>query len=359
MKAIQVNKIASDTSQLELVEVRKPAPGPGQILVKMLYCPINPSDFNYIHGDYQSALARLLWNKPTTENKPEASPAFEPSGQKPHACTPYIIGGEGVGIVEEHGGGFLARRLLGKRVAINAGPPMGSWQEYTVVDATRAVVVPQALDDQQASMYLINPLSAYAMMKDVLNVQQGRWLMLSGAGSALGQMVIRMAQRQGVNTIAVIRSSQKTRLLSDIGANVVVETDSMDLTGEVYKATAGMGVDYVMDCIGGDLLEQMQGCVGLNGHIVIYGTLSGPDCSLYSRDMMMPCAKISGFFAGNWLAGKTLVQKMNILRHIAHLAKAGIFDTHVDAIYPLDEYRQALEAASQVGRKGKILFRNT
>ena len=357
MKAIQIEKFTTDVSQLKLVDVAKPVPGPGQVLVKMLFSHINPSDFNFIRGDYQSALTRLLWNQKVPGNKTSTPLAFEPLGHTLHASPPYIIGGEGVGIVEKSGGGLLARRLVGKRVAINAGPPMGTWQQYTVVDAKRAVAVPAQLEDHQAAMYLINPLSAYAMVKDVLDVQPGCWLMLSGAGSSLSQMVIRMSRLYGFKTIAVVRSGHKTRQLKVLGANVVIETDSMDLTSEVYKATDGKGVDYVMDCIGGKLLEQMQACVTVNGHILIYGTLSGPSCTLYSRDLMMPCARISGFFAGNWLAQKTLLQKIKILRNIARLAKAGIFDTPVDAVYGLAEYEQALEAASQTGQKGKVLFK--
>jgi NADPH2:quinone reductase len=358
MKAIQVEQFTTDVSQLKLIDVAEPSPGPGQVLVKMLYSAINPSDFNFIRGDYQSALVRLMWNKKVADDKNGGQLAFEPSGQVLHALTPYILGGEGVGLVEGSGGGFLAKRLVGKRVAINAGPPMGTWQQYTVVDAKRAVVIPAELEDHQAAMYLINPLSSYAMVKDVLNVQPGRWLMLSGAGSALSQMVIRMGKLYGFKTIAVVRSGHKTRHLKNLGANVVIETDSMDLVSEVYKATSGSGVDYVMDCIGGELLEQMQRCVTVNGHILVYGTLSGPSCTMYSRDLMMPCARISGFFAGNWLAQKSLMQKVMILRNISRLAKAGIFNTQVDKVYGLDEYQQALEAAVQPGRAGKILFKN-
>ena len=358
MKAIQLKQFTSDISQLKLADVEKPNPGPGQVLVKMRYSAINPSDFNFIRGDYQAALARLIWNKNVPENATDGQLAFEPTGQVLHARTPYILGGEGVGIVDGHGGGFLARRLVGKRVAINAGPPMGTWQQYTVVDATRAVVVPAELNDHQAAMYLINPLSSYAMVKDVLNVQPGRWLSLSGAGSALSQMVIRMAQLDGFKTIAVVRSGHKTQQLKKLGADVVIETDSMDLSSEVFAATKGTGVDYVMDCIGGELLEQMQRCVTVNGHILVYGTLSGPSSTMFSRDLMMPCARISGFFAGNWLAQKSLLQKVMILRNVARLAKAGIFETQVDEVYGLDEFQIALEAAGQSGRGGKVLFKN-
>jgi len=115
MKAIQLEQFTSDVSELKLADVAKPTPGPGQVLVKMRYSAINPSDFNFIRGDYQSALARLIWNKSVPDNAPDRQLAFEPTGQVLHARTPYILGGEGVGIVEGNGGGFLAKRLMGKR----------------------------------------------------------------------------------------------------------------------------------------------------------------------------------------------------------------------------------------------------
>jgi NADPH2:quinone reductase len=355
MKALQLEQFSTDLSQINLIETAKPIPGPGQVLVKMLYSAINPSDFNFIRGDYQSALSRLIWNKDSNQ---ETALAFEPSGQNIHAQTPYILGGEGVGIVEATGSGFIAKRLKGKRVALVAGPPLGTWKEYTLVDAKKAVQVPAEIDDQQAAMYLINPLAAYAMVKDILKVEPGNWLMLSGAGSALCQMVIKMAQLENIKIIAVVRSNKKSELLKTLGADVVIETDQMDLKSEVFKATNGQGVDYVMDCIGGDLLEQMQGCVTVNGHIVIYGTLSGPNCQLYSRDLMMPCAKITGFFAGNWLSQKTLVQKLIILRNLAKLTKLGIFKTDIDKVFKIEQYEEALALAGGSSRNGKVLFRH-
>ena len=48
------------------------------------------------------------------------------------------------------------------------GPPNGTWQEFTVVDAKRAVVVPDSLADEQAAMYLANPISAHVMVREVL-----------------------------------------------------------------------------------------------------------------------------------------------------------------------------------------------
>ncbi|PCJ45932.1 MAG: hypothetical protein COA74_14810 [Gammaproteobacteria bacterium] len=354
MKALELSDFSTDLSTIALVDKPKPTPGPGQVLVRMLYSAINPSDFNFIRGDYKNALSRLIWNHSSAQEN--ADLAFEPLSQNVHPKPPYILGGEGVGVVEQTGYGIIAKRLKGKRVALVAGPPEGTWQQYTVVDVKKSVVVPSELDDQQAAMYLINPLAAYAMVKDILDVKPGSWLMLSGAGSALSQMVIKMSKLYRFKTIAVVRSDHKTKHLKSLGADLVIETNSSDLKTEVYKATKGVGVDYVMDCIGGELLEDMQGCVTLNGHIVVYGTLAATNCQLYSRDLMMPCAKISGFFAGGWMQQKSLFQKLMILRNLSALAKQGIFQTQVDKVYPLDEYQQALTSASKAGRGGKVLF---
>ena len=62
MKAIQADQISSGFDQVRVIEQEKPAPGPGEILVRMQYAPINPSDLNYIHGTYASALQGVIWN---------------------------------------------------------------------------------------------------------------------------------------------------------------------------------------------------------------------------------------------------------------------------------------------------------
>src|SRR5712691_4345367 len=99
MKAIVFEHCGDPEDVLQVREVPIPRPGPGQVRVRMLASPINPSDLLYIRGQY---------------GKPPPLPA-----------TP---GFEGVGVVEESGGGILAKRVMGKRVAVlNRGT--GNWQE--------------------------------------------------------------------------------------------------------------------------------------------------------------------------------------------------------------------------------------
>ncbi len=351
MHAIRIHHFSDEMDNLLLEEVDKPVPAHGEVLVRMRYAPVHPADFNYIRGDYHSAISRLVWNRG------ENPPAFDPDRTNVHPQPPYTLGVEGVGVVEASGGGFLANRLKGKRVALSAGPPQGTWQQYTVVDAKRAVAVADSMEDTQAALYLANPLSCYAMVVDILGAQRGGWLLQSGAGSALGQMVIRLGKRMGFKTINLVRSANNVEKLLSLGADVVVNTSAQDIQEAVYDATGGRGATYAMDCIGGDVLTRMMQCLSVNGYLVVYGTLSGLSNTFYSRDAMMPCARVSGYYAPNWLAQKSLGQKLGIMRTLKKLHEEGIFKTEVGQVFDMGDATEAVKAAGAPGHQGKALLR--
>jgi NADPH:quinone reductase-like Zn-dependent oxidoreductase len=94
---------------------------------------------------------------------------------------------------------------------VAGGPPNGTWQEYTVVDAKRAVALPDAVVDEQAAMFFVNPIAAYVLIRDVLRVRRDGWVLVTAAGSALGKSVVRMGKRDGFRTICVVRSGKLGR----------------------------------------------------------------------------------------------------------------------------------------------------
>ena len=159
MKSARVHAFTERPEEVVVEDVPIPEPGPGQVRLRMLMSPINPSDLHYVRGTYYRALERVIWNQQRSNS--DSRVCFDPSRRVECPAPPYALGGEGVGIVEACGSGFLARRLKGRRVAAGGGPPNGMWQEFTVVDARRTVAVPDTLSDDQAAMYLANPVSAY------------------------------------------------------------------------------------------------------------------------------------------------------------------------------------------------------
>jgi NADPH2:quinone reductase len=317
----------------------------------MRLSPVNPSDLNFVRGDYTRALERLIWNHGREDL------CYDPRRTQPAPRPPYALGGEGVGIVDACGPGVPEAAFAGRRVAVIAGPPMGAWQDYTVVAAQRVLPVPEPVSDETAAMFIVNPLAAYAMVHEVLQVRPGTWLMQDASGSALAKMVVRLGKLAGFRTINIVRGSAHHEALAALGADVIVDAESQSVIDEVARATDGGGADYAIDCVGGELAAVMLRCLTLGGHMVVYGTLANSPIVLPSRDMMMPVTRLSGFFAPNWLALQPPDRLPAIFGQMGRLALQGVFDSPVDAVYPLEQVREAIEASQVRGRAGKILLR--
>jgi NADPH:quinone reductase-like Zn-dependent oxidoreductase len=315
----------------------------------MKMAPVNPSDFNYMDGIYERSFARMIWNRGAER------PADSPGSAELFPRPPYALGVEGVGIVEESGGGFLGGRLVGKRVAVVSGPPHGTWQEQTLIDARRAFPVPRSLSDAQACSFFVNPLTALVLVRQVLRVPRGSVLLQTAAGSALCQMVRNLAREDGFRVIDVVRSRSGAERLKQANAKYVVALEDEDLLEAVHRI-APQGVDYVLDCVGGATGSEALRALTPGGRMVCYGTLSREPISLPPRDIMMPMTSVEGFYLAAYLAKRTLFQRLGLVRKTAKLIESGILGTPVEQNYRLDALHEALAHARRPGRAGKILL---
>ena len=348
MKSAIIDAFSDDASTVELRDVPTPKPDPGQVRVRMHTAPVNPSDFNYMEGTYEHSFARMIWNRGA--ERPTDRP-----GSELFPRPPYALGVEGVGVVEQAGGGFLAKRLVGKRVAVVSGPPNGTWQEHTLIDARRAFPVPRSLSDEQACSFFVNPLTALVLVRHVLQVPRGAVLLQTAAGSALSQMVRNLGRMDGFRVIDVVRSRSGADRLHEGGGKHVIALEDEDLLEAVHRI-APAGVDCVLDCVGGATGSAALRTLTLGGRMVCYGTLSPEPISLPPRDIMMPMTSIEGFYLAAYLANRTLFQRLGLVRKTAKLIESGVLGTSVEQTYRLDELHAALEHARRPGRTGKILL---
>ncbi len=347
MKSAMIDAHTEDPAGVQVRDVAVPTPGRGQVRVRMRMAPVNPSDFNYINGTYERAFARMIWNRDVERpTGPDGNPAPAP---------PYSLGVEGVGIVEESGGGLLARRLVGKRVAVVGGPPHGTWQEHALIDARRAFPVPRSLSDAQACSFFVNPLTALIMVRHVLQVPRGAVVLQTAGGSALCQMVRNLGRTDGFRVINVVRSRAGAERLKQGGAKYVIATEDQDLLEAVHRYTP-RGVQYVLDCVGGPTASQALRTLGPGGRMVCYGTLSPEPISLPPRDIMMPMTSVEGFYLAAYLANRSLFRRIGLVRNTAKLIASGVLGTSVEETYALDDIHSALDHARRPGRSGKILL---
>jgi NADPH:quinone reductase-like Zn-dependent oxidoreductase len=326
MKAIVLERWGDPAEVLEVRDVPELEPGPGQVRVRMLASPINPSDLLMVEGRY---------------------------GRQPKL--PATPGFEGVGIVEA-GSGLLARMRRGRRVAVlNSGG--GNWQEKVVLPARQVVPVPSTLSDEQAATFFVNPASALIMTRYILRVPSGAWLLQTAAGSALGRMVIRLGQRHGFRTLNVVRRRDQSEELLRLGGTAAVATNDEPLQERVQQLTGGEGVPYAIDAVGGITGTEVIGCLGRAGRLVVYGTLAGEPIRIDPRILLMGQKRVEGFWLSEWVRDQGVLTMLRLFRRIRRLLREGVLASEVGTSYPLTDIRAAVHQAVLPGRAGKVLLR--
>jgi NADPH:quinone reductase len=307
-------------------DVPQPTPGRGEVLVRMLASPVNPSDLMFTSGQY---------------------------GMKPKL--PATPGFEGVGVVEGTGGGVLGWFRKGKRVAvINDG--RGNWAEWTVTKARQVIPVPDDIPDEQAATFFVNPATALAMTTRELEVPPGEWLLQSAAGSELGKMVIRLGQKFGFKTINVVRRREQVEELKKLGADaVLVEADGP--IDQQVRAVVTDGVKYAIDPVGGTTGTRVVASLAAGGRCLLFGLLSGEPVSVDPRLLITGSKVVQGFWLADWTRRQSIITLLRHFKMVRWLMREGVLKSDIAVTYALDQITDAVKHAAAPGKGGKVLLR--
>src|ERR1051326_740259 len=278
MRAAFFDRFGLAEEVLQVRDVPVPEPARGQVRVRMIASPINPSDLMHVRGEY---------------------------GRKPNL--PASAGFEGVGVVEASGGGLLGWRVKGHRVAV-LNSSGGNWAEQVVIPARQAIPIPDHVPDDQAAGFFVNPASALVMTRYVLKAPPGAWLLQTAAGSALGRMVIRLGRRHGFKTINVVRRPEQIDELKRLGADAVICSTQESVVEAVQKLTGGDGARYAIDAVGGPVGTDALKCLGKEGRLLVYGTLSEEPMSVSPRLLMVGHKCVEGFWLSEWVARQGILR---------------------------------------------------
>jgi NADPH:quinone reductase-like Zn-dependent oxidoreductase len=302
------------------------APGKGEVLIRIAASPVNPSDLHFLEGEY--AFRRRL---------------------------PAVPGLEGCGRVVAVGDGLLARRLAGKRVACApATQADGTWAQYTVASATQCFRLPDQISDELGAMALVNPLAAIGMTER-LKMLNARSFVNTAAASAVGQMLLRLGQKRGIDVINVVRRPEQVDLLTQQGATHVLSTAERDFQNQLEELCRRLHARVALDAIGGDMTAQLLAALLPGGHVIVYGGLAHQPMTVPQQDVVFGHKSIEGFYVPTWLAAKSLPQLVLLERRIPRLLNREL-GTEVRAQVTLEDAPPAIEDYRRAMTGGKILI---
>ncbi|RKQ38604.1 zinc-dependent alcohol dehydrogenase family protein [Enterobacter sp. R1(2018)] len=280
----------------------------GKLRVQMLYSPINPSDLIPVTGAYRHRVV-----------------------------PPRVAGYEGVGVVD----GADDPALIGLRVLPLRGE--GTWQRWLDCDPLWAVPVPDCVSDVLAARGYINPLAAYVMLRKW--PVRGKKVMLTAATSSCAGLLAQWAISQGAKTVFGVYRSPNQSAAPELDGIVPLSID--DKSG--LRLAAGQA-DIVFDAVGGELATALLRHMRPGTDFVSYGLLSGRLYQLtggsvhpqrfHLRDTLAVTAP------DEWQ--RWFIELWEMLA-VSRLPEVRLF--------PLENWREALEAFAVPGRRGKPMLR--
>ena len=326
MKTINAAVYETHGNPADVLQVESrpwPTPAPGEVIVKMRAAPINPADLNQIEGKY-----------PVRAELP-ATPGFE-----------------GAGIVVDVGADVKG---LTSGALVILPHNVGTWRNAVAVKADELVVVPADIKPVHAAMLKINPMTAWRLLHDYVELAPGDWLIQNAANSAAGRAVIQIAHELGYKTVNVVRRSELIDELRADGGDIVL-VDSENLRYEVAEAIGGRPIRLGLNAVGGESALRLANCLAPGSTLVTYGAMSLQPLKIPNGLLIFKDLRFRGIWINKWYDNATPAQRMEAFQHLFEMAKRGLLQTKVEKAYPLSEAKTAVAHAARGQRSGKIIF---
>jgi NADPH2:quinone reductase len=243
MRAIRFHRLGPpDVLQLE--EVEAPVPGPGEVLVRVRAIGVNWADTHFRKGEYF------------------VRPVF-----------PQIPGMEAAGEVVALGPG-TSGVAVGDRVMVLAA---NAYAELLVARPSDCYPIPDGLDFVRAAALPIQGLTAHHVLGLSGRLVRGERVLVHAAAGGVGTLAVQLARKLGAsNVIATASSDDKRALARELGAHVALDARAPDFAKRVKDATAGHGVDLLLEMLGGsEAYKRNLGVLAPLGRMVVYGAASG------------------------------------------------------------------------------------
>lgn len=299
---------------LRLADVPAPAPGPGQLLVRVVATSVNLSDWECLRG----------------------SPAYARIGGLRSPARP-TLGSDVAGVVEQVGAGVSGFRagdeVYGDNLALKGG-----FAELAVAPATALAHKPPGLSFVEAATI---PQAGAIAVQGTARVREGDRVLVNGAGGGTGAFALQLARRRGAHVTGVDNST-KLEHMRAVGADVVLDHERVD-----YTRTGPY--DVVLDLVAHRSVLAYRRATARGGS---YRCVGG---SVRTLLRVLTAGTAVGLATGRSIGVLVVKQGPEHFRPVAELCATGELRIHVDRTFTLDEVPEALAHVGEGRALGKVV----
>lgn len=315
--------VADGAGGIAIVERPVPHPGPSEVLIKVGAAGVNRPDVLQRKGLY-----------PPPPNAPD------------------ILGLEVAGEVVASGEG--AEPLLRQQVcALVAG---GGYAEFCIAPAGTCLPVPRALTAVQAAAMPETLFTVWVNLFERGFAADGDWVLVHGGTSGIGTMAITLAKLFGLKIIVTCGTDGKCAKTLELGADAAINYREQDFVEEVHRVTNRVGVNVVIDMVGGDYLPRNLACLAEEGRHVSIAVQRGATAEIPIFDIMRRRLTLTGStLRPRSIEFKTMVAD-EIAKTVWPFVQGGRLKPVVDSVFPLAEAAEAHQRMESGEHVGKIVL---
>jgi NADPH:quinone reductase len=318
MRAVVVTR-SGGPEVLEVLDVPEPTPGAGDLLVDVEAIGVNYRDIYEREGNYGGP-------------------------------TPLIAGVEGSGTVAALGDG-VADLAVGDRVAWVSAP--GSYAEHVVLQAARAIPVPEGVTPELAAATPLQGMTAHYLARSTYPVGPGDTAVVHAAAGGVGLLLTQIVKLAGGTVIGTASSEEKAQLARAAGADHVIGYDGF--AEQVRELTGGIGASVVYDGVGKATFAESLTALRPRGMLALYGAASGPPPPFNIAEL----ESAGSLYLTRPSLRHYVLTREELLERASDVfgwIAEGKLEVTIGGRYPLEQARQAQEDLESRKTTGKLIL---
>jgi NADPH2:quinone reductase len=328
MKAISYARFGG-AEVLEYIDVTRPDPGAGEVLIETTAIGVNFPDIRERLGIYNRAETRV-------------------GG----VYLPQIGGLQVVGIVVGTGPG-VDPALKGRKIM--ALMKKGAYAQFAVARLGMFIVIDDEANDFEMASLPAQGTTAFLMLQSSTILKKGESVLIHGAAGGVGGIAVQIAKALGAGIVIGTASSANRRAsVMSLGADHAIAYDYPAWPEQVLGFTEGRGVDIILESIGSDVFEQNFACLATFGRHIVVGSTQGPGKPFAPRQLMTKAQTLTGIYLPLFFDHPDLI--MRALRFLADGVRSGAITPRVAVVLPLSRTADAHRMLEERQAQGMIVL---